>query len=1166
MRFDGPAVEVSEVSEMEDGDLAVETCITRALPPALTLEQGIEKIREAVEDLKLNPPSTSSGFLRFQVAVPPSAKALNWFCSQPESSAVFPLFFLSKETNDPSYKSLLLNETRGVFGIGSAVYFARDSSSACGDRTQTKRYLSNESTPIMAYGFVDINFDTELSIMKNQPGSYYFFIPQIELNECQGISILSATLVWRDTCLSTFEKALHSFELSLLQATSHLWPTPVNCYTRNILSTLRKLNAVEDIITPLVYMNALSPGGKYVVDNFKELEAPSSRQFCVRLSADVVVARNMLDQASGVCYSVQDCANINTVWASLIVEEFSRLAPGSRSSPLAVAASTHPLITCIPCFDERSLAFHAVGYARGSRKPAVVITSSGTAVSNLLPAVVEAYQDFIPLLLLTADRPSELQDAGANQAINQVKHFGSFVRFFFSLPAAADCVPARMVLTTVDSAVHWATSSPCGPVHINCPFREPLENSPSEWTSSCLKGLDFWMSSAEPFTKYFDVQCAHACTDSPQEIIDIVNLIQTANKGILLIGAIHTVDEMWAVLLLAKHLLWPVVADILSGLRLRKLLTSFPEIEDNTIFIDHLDHVLLSDFVSDWINIDVILQIGSRITSQRVSKMLEGFFPCSYIMVDNHPFRYDPSHIVTHRVQSGIVEFANHLLKVEFTYQRNGWSTYLQVVNLMVGRELSFQISAEYSLTEPQVARIISEALSYDTALFVGNSMAIRDADMYGHGWSRCTHNTSAMILNSEPFFRLIWVVGNRGASGIDGLISTAVGFAVGCNKRVICVIGDVSFLHDTNGLAILNQRVSRKPITVVVINNHGGAIFSLLPIAERTEERILNNYFYTSHNISIRSLCMAHSVKHLEVQTKAELHDALFSSQAEEDDCVIEVSSSIDANATFHSTVRKFACQVADDTFRFLLRCRVQDFESDVVSCLKVRSIKYFTFRLPLRAPPTMSTVDHNKTIFYREGFILSLSLEDGRVGYGEVSPLDISKENLIDVEEQLRFLLHQIEGTEISCFLPLLKGSFSSWIWSNLGIPHQQKARLWQPETLHNQQGTTVTLEPHGEENECGVTIVTDKDILVTYVGKFMVNPQIGFPRRQNEGRALQTQSNQVKGAATENQISKTKEQQQKTRNRFRLAKNRLSNSIASSTNHHPHPHQLQVSDPVL
>ena len=166
-----------------------------------------------------------------------------------------------------------------------------------------------------------------------------------------------------------------------------------------------------------------------------------------------------------------------------------------------------------------------------------------------------------------------------------------------------------MVLTTIDSAVHWATTSPCGPVHINCPFREPPENSPSEWMPSCLKGLDFWMSSAEPFTKYFDLQCSHACADIPREILDITTSIQKAKKGILVIGAIHTVDEMWAVLLLAKHLLWPVVADVLSGLRLRKLLTSFPEIEDNILFVDHLDHVLLSDFVRDWIHVDVILQV-----------------------------------------------------------------------------------------------------------------------------------------------------------------------------------------------------------------------------------------------------------------------------------------------------------------------------------------------------------------------------------------------------------------------------------------------------------------------------------------------------------------------------------------------------------------------------
>ncbi|KAM0961461.1 hypothetical protein ACFX2J_020652 [Malus domestica] len=1039
VRFDGPAIEVGQVSEAEDGDLVIETGVTRMLPPALTLQQGLEKIREALEELKLNPPSTCTGIHRFQVAVPPSAKALYWFCSQPETSAVYPLFFIGKDAETPSYKSLYANETRGVFGIGAAVHFAPSSSSS-----SVKRYLSNESTSVMSYGLVDINYDHESSFIKHEAGSYYCFVPQIELHEYEGASVLAATIAWSDSSVCTFEEAIHSFELCFDQASCHCWPAPKSSHSMNIRRTLGKLKLHEDGIVPMVYMNSLSSSGKYVVANITTLkETPFSCQFCIKLSPTIAVSSNMLDHANKMCYSVEDCANINTIWASLIIEECSRLgltyfcvAPGSRSSPLAVAASTHPLITCIVCYDERSLAFHAVGYARGSQKPAVVITSSGTAVSNLLPAVVEASQDFVPLLLLTADRPAELHDAGANQAINQVNHFGSFVRFFFSLPAATDHISARMVLTTLDSAVHWATSSPCGPVHINCPFREPLENSPSKWMTSCLKGLDFWMSSTEPFTKYIKLQSAHTYDDGCGQMSEILNLIRGTNKGILLIGAIHSEDEMWAVLLLVKHLQWPVVADILSGLRLRKLLTSFPEIGDDLLFVDHLDHALLSDSMSSWINFDLIIQIGSRITSKRVAKMLEDCFPCSYILVDKHPFRHDPSHIVTHRIQSSIVEFSDCLCKAGLPCMSKEWSTYLQTLNVMVSRELSFQIYARDFLTEPQVASVISKALSAESALFIGNSMAIRDADMYGCGWSGCSHNIASMISKLELPCHMIRVAGNRGASGIDGLLSTAVGFAVGCNKRVLCVIGDVSFLHDTNGLAIVNQRTLRKPMTILVINNHGGAIFSLLPIADRVEPSILNQYFYTSHNVSIHNLCAAHGVMHLHVKTKVELEDALLTSQDNEVDCVIEVESCIEANATFHSTLRKFACQAADHALSLSSRISVQDSPADGTLLYRVHRMEYSVFSIPLCAPPTMVSVDENETSFYREGFILTLYLEDGSIGFGEVSPLDIHRENLLDVEEQLRLLVHMMEGAKISCFLPLLKGSFSSWIWTNLGI----------------------------------------------------------------------------------------------------------------------------------
>ncbi|XP_017971653.1 PREDICTED: protein PHYLLO, chloroplastic isoform X2 [Theobroma cacao] len=1003
VRFDGPII---DANELEDGDLVVETCITHTLPPALTLEHGLQSIKEAVDALKLNPPCSSSGVLRFQIAVPPSAKALNWFCSQPESSAVFPLFFLSKELNRSTCKSLYLNTARGVFGIGAAVSFT-NSSSVPGELSSIKRCLSNDSIPMSTYGFLDINFNTELSSVKLEAGSFYLFIPLVS---------------------------------------SHFSPTTERCHFKCIRSAIRKLNVVEDGAVQMVYMNALSMGGRDFGAYPMELRgAASFNQFCFKFTPTIGVACNMLDNASEMTYSVPDRANINAVWALLIVEECSRLgltyfcvAPGSRSSPLALAASAHPLVTCISCFDERSLAFHAIGYARGSQKAAVIITTSGTAVSNLLPAVVEASQDFVPLLVLSADRPPELQDCGANQSINQVNHFGSFVRFFFSLPPPTDEIPARMVLTTLDSAVHRATSSPIGPVHINCPFREPLDDSPKIWKSSCLEGLDTWMSNAEPFTKYILVQHSYLCNNNTHgQMEEVLEKIQGVNKGLLLIGAICTEDEMWAVLLLAKNLQWPVVVDILSGLRLRRLLSSFLEVEENIFFVDYLDHALLSDSVRDWVQFDVIVQIGSRITSKRISQMLEKCFPCSYILVDNHPCRHDPSHFVTHRIQSSAIEFANILLKARIPHRSSKWCGYLQALNMMVGQEILFQVSAEHSLSEPHIAHVISEALSSESALFIGNSMVIRDADMYGCNWKSDNHSIADMMLKTELPCKWVSVAGNRGASGIDGLLSTAIGFAVGCNKRVLCVVGDISFLHDTNGLAILKQRMLRKPMTILVINNGGGAIFSLLPIADITEPRVLNQYFYTSHNISIHKLCEAHGVKHLEVKTKMELHEALFSSQQGETDCVIEVESSIDANATFHSDIRKFACQAADHAFSILSKLSLPESMSQGCFHCKIHSMSYSLYRIPLCAPPTSSLSDSDRTRFYREGFILSLTLEDGSIGYGEVAPLEICHENLLDVEEQLRFLFHVLQGATINYFLPTLKSSFSSWIWKNLGIP---------------------------------------------------------------------------------------------------------------------------------
>ncbi|XP_061354087.1 protein PHYLLO, chloroplastic-like [Gastrolobium bilobum] len=246
VKFDGP---VPLTVDVEENEVVFEHCVTRTLPPALTLEDGLQKMKDAVEMLKLEPPRRSIGFLRFQVAVPPSPKALSWFCCQPESSGVFPLIFLSKNTDNPTCKSLYVNGSRGVFGIGAAVSFAHSSP---GNQSFIKRYISTDSTHIVAYGFMDINSDDDLVSMSHEDGSFCFFIPQIELDELESVSILTMTLAWDDFSFSTFKEALHLLEVSLNQVICHVCSATDTWKSKCTRAALRKLNLVQDRSIPKV--------------------------------------------------------------------------------------------------------------------------------------------------------------------------------------------------------------------------------------------------------------------------------------------------------------------------------------------------------------------------------------------------------------------------------------------------------------------------------------------------------------------------------------------------------------------------------------------------------------------------------------------------------------------------------------------------------------------------------------------------------------------------------------------------------------------------------------------------------------------------------------------------------------------------------------------------
>ncbi|CAM6124850.1 unnamed protein product [Calypogeia fissa] len=744
---------------------------------------------------------------------------------------------------------------------------------------------------------------------------------------------------------------------------------------------------------------------------------------------------------------LETTVNINALWAKLIVEELCRLgityfciAPGSRSSPLVAAAAANPRITCVSCIDERSMAFLAVGYGRGANKPAVVVTSSGTAVSNLLPAVVEASQDFVPLVVLTADRPAELYDAGANQTIDQDKHFGGFVRYHANLPAADDRLPAKMVLTTVDAAVNRAMIAPSGPVHINCAFREPLAGNPAPWSTTCLKGLKRWSTTSTPYTQYIDSKPRLLGGVHPTFVVDleaVAKLIGGAKEGLLVVGGLSAAEETWAVALLAQHLGWPVVPDVISGLRIGEALCTEGAGERKVNVIHNFDQILLSKDVARSSKPDVVLQIGGRLTSKRLSSFLEAANLQAYILVEEHSSRQDPAHIVTHRIQSCTADFSSTIMKFTESKPPTAFCGQLRLLSEVVEREIHLKLQAESSLTEPYVAHYVVSCLPSGSALFLGNSMPIRDVDMYAHG--------AIKVLGSCKYEEDNWdqalphigtrVGANRGASGIDGVVSTAIGFAAGSRQRVTLLLGDVSFLHDTNGLGLLSERTGQPPVTVVVVNNSGGGIFSLLPVAKTMPEDSFTTFISTPHSVDLKKLCQAHRVDHWLVRTKDELKHALHSIQGSPLHWVIEVVSRIEDNADYHRFLNQSIGEAVTRAFHVLSKFPAEvGYGTD--HGLKILEANYTDHSFPLAAPPTTLGRSSSKETM-RRGFLLKVTLFNGTSGIGEIAPLvGLHKETLLDVEEQLRVIVEKLKGLVLVRTIPLLDGSFSYWLSKVVGI----------------------------------------------------------------------------------------------------------------------------------
>ncbi len=485
------------------------------------------------------------------------------------------------------------------------------------------------------------------------------------------------------------------------------------------------------------------------------------------------------------------------------------LAPGSRCTPLTLELARRvdagDPVTVHQHFDERGLAFACVGYGKATGRPAVFVCTSGTAAANAFPAVIESSAEDVPLLLLTADRPSELRGSGSNQTIDQVHLFGKYPRSFLDLPCSQIGSDPTAWVQPIEDAV---AASVDGPVHLNCMFGQPLHGLAMDATDA-----------VSPMAMPAESRSGRAAvrTTETERRSESVRLY---GGNTLVIASGCTREHALAAQRLARRLRAVFVADVTSGLRTlaHDCVLARWERSERPAFRRGRP--------------DTVIHVGRRITSKRLLAFLNASHLKDYLHIHRTDQPIDPLRKVTHRRIGDVAVIADHVAlerpsSAEFAAHWQSASD--------AARRACETVFASDGLSEPALAHAIARAIPTDCGLFLGNSMPVRDMDTFGF-WDDD---------------KVVHVMANRGASGIDGTIATAIGFANGLGRPTTAIIGDLAALHDLNALAMLKR--SSTPVVLVVVNNDGGGIFHFLPIAEtaRCEARPaawFEQYFGTPH------------------------------------------------------------------------------------------------------------------------------------------------------------------------------------------------------------------------------------------------------------------------------------------------------------------------------
>ena len=589
----------------------------------------------------------------------------------------------------------------------------------------------------------------------------------------------------------------------------------------------------------------------------------------------------------------------NLKWARAILETLAEcgveeveIAPGSRSAPLVLAAQMLAGIRIRVHLDERCAGFFAVGYGRSHLGPAAVITTSGTAVANLLPAVVEADLSDVPLIVVSADRPPEMRGADANQTIVQPGIFGGRVRFEADLPLPSVHglreVGPRSVTEVVRRAARHAMGPPGGPAHLNVPFDKPLEPESPEGLE--LGGGDEEVppnltAAAEAIERgdpggAGNWEGGRRARGRDQDTL-LAHRLETARRPLLVAGPVTDPGlDGAAVVRFATRTGVPAFADPLSGARFERGLGD----PVRAPVLGAYDHFLRVDELLRRLHPDLIIRIGRTPTSGALETALESWHHATQVVIDDGAHRKDYQGLARHYLHASAGQVLNRLAdgRDGDTPPPTPWTRDWMEIEAAAWSAL--EDDHDDADHEGAYAAATLRALPPGATLFVSSSMPVRDVDGYG-----------------RPAPLDIQVLGNRGASGIDGIVSSAMGCAGGGAGPVVALVGDIALYHDMNGL--LAARDGQLNVVFVLVDNDGGGIFHMLPI--RDFEPAFTPFFATPHGLDFRHAAKLFGLRFTDAATPAELEKAVAAGCRRAGTEIIRVRTDRERNRESHERTR---------------------------------------------------------------------------------------------------------------------------------------------------------------------------------------------------------------------------------------------------------------------